>query len=48
VSQLIRLAFLSPSIIRRIFKGDIPHDLTLGKLKANIPLDWAEQEVIFS
>jgi len=48
VSQSIRLAFLSPKIIRRIFKGDIPHNLTLGKLKTNIPLGWDEQEAIFS
>jgi site-specific DNA recombinase len=48
VSQAIRLAFLSPSIIQRIFKGDIPHDLTLGKLKAQIPLNWSAQESLFS
>ncbi len=48
VSHCIRLAFLSPSIIKRIFKGDIPHDLTLTKLKAGIPLDWNEQEKIFA
>lgn len=48
VSQAIRLAFLSPSIIRRIFQGALPHDLTLGKLKAQIPLDWSAQESLFS
>jgi DNA invertase Pin-like site-specific DNA recombinase len=48
ISQCIRLAFLSPQIITRIFKGDIPHDMTLNKLKAGIPLDWNEQEKLFA
>ena len=48
VAQIIKLAYLSPSIINRIFKGDIPHDLTLGKLKRQVPLDWVKQESLFS
>ena len=48
ITQLIKLAYLSPDIIQRIFSGDIPHDLTLGKLKRQIPLSWDKQEVLFS
>jgi len=48
VSQMLKLAFLSPRIIRRIFKGDMPHDLTLGKLKAKILLDWDDQNKLFA
>jgi len=48
ISQLMRLAYLSPNIISRIFKGDIPHDCTLKKLKKGFPLEWAEQETLFS
>ena len=38
VAQLIKLAFLSPDIIRRVFKGNLRQDLTLGKLKANFDI----------
>jgi hypothetical protein len=48
VTQIIKLAYLSPSIISRIFKGNIPHDLTLGKLKRQVPLGWVKQESLFS
>lgn len=48
ISQLIPLAWLSPTIVERIFRGDIPHDLTLGRLKQNIPLSWKEQKTLFS
>lgn len=48
VSQCIKLAFLSPEIIKRVLNGNIPHDLTLKKLKLGIPLDWNEQEALFA
>jgi site-specific DNA recombinase len=48
VSHLLGLALLSPQICQRIFKGDIPHDLTLGTLKGKIPLDWQAQEALFA
>lgn len=48
VYQCIKLAFLSPDLIKRIFRGDIPHDMTLTKLKAGIPLNWSEQDVMFA
>jgi site-specific DNA recombinase len=47
VAQIIKLANLSPDLIRRILDGDIPHDLTLGKLKSQITLRWADQVEIF-
>jgi hypothetical protein len=42
------LAWLSPTIVERIFRGDIPHDLTLGRLKQHVPLSWKEQDTLFS
>ena len=48
IAQIIKLAYLSPAIINKVFKGDIPHDLTLGKLKRQIPLSWDEQKALFS
>lgn len=45
--QCVKLAVLSPAIIKRIFQGDIPHDMTLKKLKTGIPLEWSEQEQLF-
>jgi len=46
-ASIIRLAFLSPSIMEKISKGNIPHDMTLTRLKKNIPLVWSEQEHLF-
>lgn len=48
VCHCIKLAFLSPDIIKRIFRGEIPHDMTLTKLKSGIPLDWKEQDILFA
>jgi len=48
VSHCIRLAFLSPDIIKRVFQGDIPHDMTLTKLKTDMSFNWSEQEVLFA
>jgi hypothetical protein len=48
VCQCIRLAYLSPDNIKRVFKGDIPFDMTFTKLKQGFPLDWRKQETLFS
>jgi DNA invertase Pin-like site-specific DNA recombinase len=48
VCQCVKLAVLSPDIIKRIFQGDIPHDMTLKKLKAGVPFDWSKQERLFA
>ena len=47
VASAIKLAFLSPSIIERIFKGDIPSDISLNKIMNNFSFDWDEQEKLF-
>ena len=44
----IRLAFLSPKILRAIVDGTTNRDLTIKMLtKFNLPLDWSEQEALF-
>lgn len=45
VSRIIRLAFLSPEIVKAIMTGKSPVMLTADKLVRNIPLpiDWDEQ-----
>ena len=48
VAQLIKLAFLSADIIRQVFKGNLPQDLTFGKLKANFDIRWGKQRAFFS
>ena len=47
ISQIIKFACLDPALVMRIFRGDIPHDLTLGKLKANLESDWTKQQALF-
>ena len=46
VSQLVKLAFLSPKIVQAIIEGRQPLDLTVRKLIAidALPVAWAEQE----
>ena len=36
ITQIIKLAYLAPEIMDRIFEGDIPHEMTLGSLKKHI------------
>ena len=45
VSRIIRLAFLSPNIVKAIMTGKAPETLTADKLIHHIPLpiDWNEQ-----
>ncbi|MEZ0209039.1 MAG: recombinase family protein [Candidatus Paceibacterota bacterium] len=45
VSRIIRLAFLSPDIVKAIMSGKAPEMLTVDKLVKNIPLpiDWKDQ-----
>ena len=40
---LIKLAFLSPDIMKAIIHGDIPPTISLGTLKKGFPLDWDKQ-----
>jgi len=44
----IRLAFLSPKILRAIVDGTTNKDLTIKMLnKYDLPLNWSEQEALF-
>lgn len=45
VRQTLRLAALSPRIIRAILNGTAPSGLTLKRLKSIETTDWAEQEL---
>ena len=49
VSELTKLAFLSPKITETILKGEQPVAMTLDHLlKRSIPMDWQEQEALFT
>jgi len=43
--RLLRLSYLSPSIIEAIIEGKQPSDLTSMKLNhiGNLPIEWVEQ-----
>ncbi|MET4807573.1 recombinase family protein [Limibacillus sp. MBR-115] len=45
-SRLLRLAFLSPHLVRQILDGSQAPDLTIEHLtrRIDLPLDWSEQE----
>lgn len=47
VARTVRLTLLSPTIIHRIIKGDIPKTLSLATLRNAIPESWKEQERLF-
>jgi DNA invertase Pin-like site-specific DNA recombinase len=45
LGRLVKLSWLSPSIIERIHAGDVPRSLTRSRLlEADLPLDWDQQE----
>jgi hypothetical protein len=45
LGRLVKLSWLSPSIIEHIHTGDIPRALARSRLlEADLPLDWGEQE----
>jgi hypothetical protein len=43
LSDQLKLAWLSPDIMKSIFKGKIPSTLSLVKLKKGFPLAWDQQ-----
>ena len=43
IAHLIKLAFLSPEIMKAITDSRVPPHLTLDRLKKGFPLDWTEQ-----
>ena len=44
ISRLLRLAYLSPTIVEAILDGRHPAQLTMKDLMAPFPQDWAAQE----
>jgi len=46
IAHVLKLAYLAPDIMRAIFKGRIPYDFTLTRLKKGLPLDWAQQRKV--
>jgi len=44
VARTLRLRLLSPTIIHRIIKGDIPQRLNMTALRGPLPDIWEEQE----
>lgn len=48
VNELLRLALLSPAVVRDILDGHQPKTLSLIWLKSNLlPTDWDEQHALF-
>ena len=47
VARTIRLAYLSPSIVRLFLQGKAPSGLSLTRLLRTFPDDWKEQEEFF-
>ncbi|WLT30411.1 hypothetical protein [Geothrix sp. PMB-07] len=43
VARLLPLAWLAPDIVEAILEGRQPKALTVKRLLAKLPLDWAEQ-----
>lgn len=47
ITELIKLAFLSPSIVDPILKGEQKIELTSDRiLKSRLPMDWEEQQTM--
>jgi len=40
---MLRLTSLAPDIIEAILRGEEPDDLSLEKLRKNLPVRWDEQ-----
>ncbi len=43
VRRVLQCAFLAPNIVEAILDGQQPHNLTVGKLWRDLPMDWGEQ-----
>ncbi len=48
VTRWLRLAFLSPTLVRQIRAGDHPSNLTIETLtrQVDLPTNWQEQEAL--
>jgi hypothetical protein len=47
VSRILRLAYLSPTVVEAILDGKYPAHLTMKDLMGPFPMDWSMQEKIF-
>ncbi|MBN1436610.1 MAG: hypothetical protein JW936_06025 [Sedimentisphaerales bacterium] len=47
VGRMLLLTSLAPDIIEAILRGDEPDDLSLEKLRKNLPARWDEQRTIY-
>ena len=47
VSRILRLAYLSPTVVEAILDGKYPAELTMKDLMKPFPMDWSMQEKIF-
>lgn len=47
VSRILRLAYLSPTVVEAILDGKYPANLTMKDLMEPFPVDWSMQEKIF-
>jgi hypothetical protein len=47
VSRILRLAYLSPTVIEAILDGKYPAQLTMKDLMEPSPMEWSMQEKIF-
>jgi hypothetical protein len=47
VSRILRLAYLSPTVIEAILDGKYPAQLTMKDLMEPFPMEWSMQERIF-
>ena len=47
VSRILRLAYLSPTVVEAILDGKYPAHLTMKDLMEPFPMDWSMQEKIF-
>ncbi len=45
IAHLIQLASLAPDIMDAIINGDVPNNLTLGRLKEGFSYNWNEQRI---
>ena len=43
VSRILRLAYLSPTIVEAILNGQFPAHLTMKRLIAPFPMEWERQ-----
>ena len=45
--HILRLAYLSPTVVEAILDGKYPAHLTMKDLMEPFPMDWSMQEKIF-